>query len=395
MFKRALIAIAVLLVAIGSGIAFYVYLMTQERPELADAPANYTCHFPEREACEQANIWLQNLYEKHPVPSISAALSLEGKTVWSATIGVADIQQNIAAQADTQYQIGSISKSLTAALTLKLQEQGKLNIHDNFQSYVKDFAETNHASYTLAQLLSHRSGIRHYKDELSESLNETHYPTTRAAAEIVEEDALVFRPGSDFLYSSYAYSVLALALEAATERSYVDLVEQELVSVLGLTHTTLNIARNTERYDEEKVSQKASPYLLLGSRLFAAPELDYSNKYAGAGFLSTPSDLLVFGNALLAHEYLSSSSVTQLFSTADSSSNYALGFRINNANATHPENGPMIYHGGTINGGYSFFALYPDKQGAIAFATNAVPSPPSSLDREESANTLLAFFTQQ
>lgn len=393
MLKRILLAILILVVAIGSGVAFYVYLMTQTRPSLEDAPANYTCHFSSASACEKAKLWLQKRYENFPVPSISAAISVKGKQVWSGTIGMADIAAEIPAQRDTQYQIGSISKSLTAALTMKLQEQGLLSIENDFQFYVNDFAVGNHANYTLKQLLSHQSGIRHYKDELSESLNETAYANTREAAGIVENDPLAFTPGSDFLYTSYAYSVLALALEEVTNQPFNIAAQERLLDALKMQDTALNLADT----NVQGPSRKAKPYLVLGSSIFEAPKIDYSNKYAGAGFLSTPSDLLLFGEALMQFSYLNESSIQQMFTPqpildADgveqpNPQNYALGFR-----ADKSDFGKMLHHGGTINGGYSFFAIYPESEVVVAFAMNAVPPLSNSLDREASSNELVSYF---
>src|SRR5690606_18396099 len=130
----------------------------------------------------------------------------------------------------------------------------------------------------------------------------------------------------------------------------------------------------------------------LGEILIEAPEVNLSDRYAGGGFVSTPSDLVKFGNALLGTEFLSPESQKILWTPvplADgvmNSQNYALGFRVDDN-----EQGGLVHHGGTSIGGYSFLVIYPESGIVVAFATNISLMDPA-FDRMAEANNLVKAF---
>jgi CubicO group peptidase (beta-lactamase class C family) len=384
MIKRILIGVLVALMAIIAGGALYVYLMIEDRPLAAQSTMDFECQFAQVEACQNSEQWLINNYDNYPAPSISAHVSIDGVSVWRGVIGYADLSEERSATFDTQYQIGSISKSLTATTAMAMHQNDVLNINDNFQEYVPDFA-SEHSPYTIKQLLSHQAGIRHYKDELSESLSDVAYIDTRAAAAIVENDPLLFIPGESFNYSSYAYSLIALAMESTAKATYPEIMQNYLLAPLDMPSTQLN----TLSFSDEQ----ARPYLLMGNSLFHAPKIDYSNKYAGAGYLSTPSDLVKFGRALLTNSLLDEASTNLLFTPVPlkngemNPQNYALGFRVDQID------GQTVYHhGGTINGGYSFLAIFPEQNAVVAFSMNAVPQ---DFARLQNSHELLKYFLQK
>jgi len=387
MVKRVLLGLLTLIVALVCGSVAYVYMVSESRPELGKTAKNIKCFSETKTACEKSEQWLTSHYKNHPVPSISATVTIKGVTVWQGVIGYADLSNEKAATFDTQYPIGSISKSLTAVATLYTQQLGLIDINEDFQSYVNDYPALQER-FTIKQLLSHQAGIRHYNDELSESFNDINYPTIEDAVSIVENDPLLFLPGQNFSYSTYAYSLVALALENATKQDYEVLMQNNLLVPLGMNATQLNTLTET--------ILQTNPYLVLGGLVIAAPTIDYSNKYAGAGFISSPKDLSIFGNALLNNRLLDLKNTTLLFTPTTLNNgkknpqNYALGFRVD-ATGGIGEN-PIYHHGGTINGGYSFLALYPVQQAVVAFSMNAVPP---DFDRQAEANTLLNYFSRE
>src|SRR5690606_37662431 len=124
----------------------------------------------------------------------------------------------------------------------------------------------------------------------------------RAAAAIVENDALLFTPGTDFSYSTYGYNLLASAMESAAAQPFEKVMSDEVFTPIGMTFTQF------EKADSINEESSAEPYIQLGELLIEAPEVNLSDRYAGGGFVSTPSDLVKFGNALLGAEFLSSES---------------------------------------------------------------------------------------
>ncbi|HSC66074.1 MAG TPA: serine hydrolase domain-containing protein, partial [Cellvibrio sp.] len=245
---------------------------------------------------------------------------------------------------------------------------------------------TGTTEYTIKHLLTHQAGIRHYHQGYSELFNDKEYSNARAAASIVENDPLLFSPGTGFNYTTYGYTVLSLAMELASSLSFEQIVNNEVLSPAQMTETRLDKIDNTQKMNV------AEPYLLVSDLLIEAPDDNVSNKYAGGGYVSTPTDLVKFGNALFRSELLSPAAKQVLWSPAPLASgemnpeNYALGFRVG-----QDDLGKFVHHGGKSNGGYSFFIIYPDRGVVIAFATNMAPAE-SGFDRLEKAQQLAAIF---
>src|SRR5262249_17469063 len=93
-------------------------------------------------------------------PSVSVALVKDGELVYTKAFGAADLAAKRAADVNTRYAVGSISKQFTAAALLLLQEQGKLSLDDRVSKFFPDLTRANEIS--IRQLLSHTSGYEDY-----------------------------------------------------------------------------------------------------------------------------------------------------------------------------------------------------------------------------------------
>ena len=92
------------------------------------------------------------------LPSIAAAVVRDGDLVWSDAIGTIDGRADgTAATTDTQYRIGSISKTFGAVEILRLRDEGLLALGDQVGKVLSD---VSFPQVTVAQLLSHTSGLQ-------------------------------------------------------------------------------------------------------------------------------------------------------------------------------------------------------------------------------------------
>ncbi|HEY7886018.1 MAG TPA: serine hydrolase domain-containing protein, partial [Cellvibrionaceae bacterium] len=327
MLKKILWVLFVGLLCLLMVAGLYIFSITAERP-VDDARVDSIVSGNEYEAQGQAaNVWLSSLYVAHKVPSLSAAVGIGGKVVWAGAIGHADLDGKIAADPSTQYRVGSIAKSLTAAAFMRIQEKSVIQLNDKFRKHVPDYAGGN-TDYTLKQLLSHQSGIRHYQSGITENFSNREYTSTREAAAIVEQDPPLFSAGEGFNYSTYGYTLLALAMESAHQYPFEKIMTEEVFSPLQMNSTSFDKADN--RHNQNR----ATPYLLLKNTLLKSPAVNLSYKYAGGGYLSTPTDIVSFANALLGNQFLSEKSVSELWTPVPLNNgdanpeNYALGFRL-------------------------------------------------------------------
>ena len=147
--------------------------------------------------------------------------------------GLADRATGRTVEANDPVRIASISKLVMALATLRLVDEGKVDLDADISTYLgwqvrhPDYPETK---VTLAQLLMHRSGLRDaagYVIPLGESLQEK-----LGEPQAWDRDA---PPGeAPFEYANLGSPVVATMLEAATGERYDRLVERTVFAPLGI-----------------------------------------------------------------------------------------------------------------------------------------------------------------
>jgi serine beta-lactamase-like protein LACTB len=391
MMVKKIFAFTVLaLVILIASVVISITLRIEQKP-VGDASMDSSPqHGANTEAIQQAEQWLSDLYSRTQLPSFSVAIGVGGDLVWAGAVGQADLKNELPATTRSKYRIGSVSKPLTAAALMKISEQGNIQLDKLFSHYVTDF-DPKYSSITVRDLASHQAGIRHYPEGLGflkENFSNTEYPKTRDAALMTQDSPLLYEPGKGFQYSTHGYTFLSLAMEQAYGKPFEQLMTEEVFTELGMTSTAFDKSGQT-------LPEEAAPYLLIEGKLLRAPKVNLSYKYAAGGYLSTPTDLVKFGNALLNNTLLKEQSKNALWTpqALDNGDmnyeNYALGFRVGN-----DELGEHVHHGGKSVGGYAYFVIYPEHEVVIALMTNATPAG-FVIDRAHEARALAKLFVPQ
>ena len=166
------------------------------------------------------------------LPSVTAGVVRGGELVWSGATGTVDGRAGgPAADRDTQYRMGSITKTFVAVAVLRLRDAGRLELTDRLGAHVPGSALDD---VTVEQLLTHASGAQ-------AETNGPWWERTPGA----DWDALVassvgqrFRAGRRFHYSNTGYAALGRLLEEHHGRGWFDVVRDELLEPLGMTRTT-------------------------------------------------------------------------------------------------------------------------------------------------------------
>ncbi len=218
-------------------------------------------------------------------PGLSVAVAIDDRLAWSAGFGLADIENEVPARGDTVYRIASISKTFGATSVLQLVDRGKVGIDDPIDKYVPSF----HHRVSLRQIMTHTSGIRHYKPGEGESM--VRYRSLADAIAIFKDDPLLFAPGTKTLYSSYAFNLLEGVIETASGMPLDAYLSAHIFTPAGLTSTHLE-------YAERIVPHRARAYVRHGEEILNAPYVDNSVKWIGGGLLSSAEDLIRFNVAL-------------------------------------------------------------------------------------------------
>lgn len=283
-------------------------------------------------------------------PGVVVGVSVDGEQVWCEGMGYADLENRVPCSPETMLRIASISKPLTSAAAARLCEEGKLDLDAPVQQYVPEFPqkqfEGQDVTITPRMILSHLSGIRHYEkdakkvredrekakrrlkppakgkaDEKSSSEDKPateqnaksketnqaqkkkefeheeyylkdNFESVTKALDLFKDDPLIFKPGTTFLYSTHAFTLLSAVLERAAGQRFLDLMTN-MFRELGMLNTV------PDENDPIIYHRSRFYHFNKKGRIVNCPYVDNSYKWAGGGFLSTVGDLLIFGNALL------------------------------------------------------------------------------------------------
>ena len=166
------------------------------------------------------------------LPSITAAVVRDGELVWQSAVGSADVTTTREATPDTQYRLGSITKTFTAAAIMQLRDAGKLDLEDPLDKHVDAAA---HAP-TLRRLLSHTSGLQ--RETHDDAWLKARFADVPELLETLDAAEQVLPPGARFHYSNLAFALLGVVVERVSGVPYAQYVQERLLTPLGLTRTT-------------------------------------------------------------------------------------------------------------------------------------------------------------
>jgi len=98
--------------------------------------------------------------ESRQLPGLSVAVQLGDRLLLAKGYGEADLENHVPASAETVYEIGSITRTFTAALVWKLASQGRLSVEDPVTKWLPMFSSKAARGVTLRHLLTNTSGVR-------------------------------------------------------------------------------------------------------------------------------------------------------------------------------------------------------------------------------------------
>jgi len=166
------------------------------------------------------------------VPSLAAAVLRDGELVWETAVGAADVEAGVEATPETQYRLGSITKTFTAAAIMQLRDAGKLDLEDTLDRHIEGAAHRP----TIRRLLSHASGLQ--RETQDDSWLTMRFARPDELLETLAEAELVLPSGARFHYSNLAYALLGIVVERASGVPYMDYARERLFAPAGLTRVS-------------------------------------------------------------------------------------------------------------------------------------------------------------
>jgi D-alanyl-D-alanine carboxypeptidase len=301
------------------------------------------------------------------VAALSMAVVRGQDTLVMKGYGMADVENDVPATAQTVYRIGSVTKQFTSVAVMQLVEQGKLSLDDDVTKYVPN-APTHGRRVLVRHLLNHTSGIPSYTDVgpgfgrvMRLDLSKDSLIAT------VKDDSLQFEPGSHFYYNNTGYFLLGMIVERVTGKPYGDYLRDALFAPNGLTSTVYCGTMPL-------IKRRAHGYEGRPTGLVNADYISMDLPYAAGSLCSTVGDLAAWTRLLHSGKLVKESSFTTMTTPAKLSSGrptqYGFGLFMDTV-GTHRR----VHHGGGINGFISELAYYPDDSLTVVVLSNTVPAP--------------------
>lgn len=295
------------------------------------------------------------------VPGLSAALVQGDQIVWAQGFGIADVEQGVMVRPESVFRIASISKPITAVAVMQLVERGLVSLDDPVQKYVPAYPRKPQGEIRIRHLLTHTSGIRHYRgNEFSFAES---FPTFDRAIAVFRNDPLEFAPGERYLYSTYGYNLLQGVIEQVTGRSFDEYLRSAIFGPAGMTTTFLERPQEIVRHRVRQYVRGATPFSWLN-----APYVDLSVKWAGGGLIATAMDIARFDIALNQGKLLRADTLERMYTSArltnGNQTGYGLGWMVN-------QQGTRLFvaHSGGAMGGTTYLLREPKaRTAAVIFA---------------------------
>jgi D-alanyl-D-alanine carboxypeptidase len=266
-------------------------------------------------------------------PGVSAAIVYPDGSIWTGQSGMAILSPQTPVTAETLFSIGSVSKTFVAALIGRLAMRGTIGLDDPLSKYVPDFP--NASNISLRQLLDHTSGIRDPFDDPDMAAAILANPgqpwTTDQVLSWIGRP--YFLPGTGYHYSNSNFILLGKVVEKTTGQSVASLVRSEFLTPLGLSHTFLQTEETVQGSKAHGYMRPpASPKDNSAGTMIPFTAEATAFGVAGA-FVSTPSDLARWANALYGGNVLDQATLAAMVDISPTSPyivkparSYGLGF---------------------------------------------------------------------
>jgi CubicO group peptidase (beta-lactamase class C family) len=203
------------------------------------------------------NDLLNGMIDSNLTPCATMAAMLGGRLVYGFAKGRSRLKGSaVAVDENTLFNVGSVTKPVTASLIVKLAEQGRLTLEDPVKKYVPEYPFD---TITLLHLMTHTAGYDPSIDR------DPHWKITPAGIgdflkKIYSIDTLLYEPGSVSAYCTQYYTILMDIIQRVTGKGIEEFARETLFGPLGMERTTFDtrklkdeeLALPWKRLDEER-----------------------------------------------------------------------------------------------------------------------------------------------
>lgn len=232
----------------------------------------------------------------------SISIFKNGSEVYHKDFGQ-QLLSNVSYDKNTGYQIGSISKLITAVMLLQLVEQGKLSLTDPLSKFYPDIP--NAKKITIRHMLNHTSGLGDYVGKTGGNWLFDQPVGDQAIIAAIKKQGVSFKPGEKTRYSNSAYFLLSRILEKIHEKPYHQILKENILAKVSMSHTfsVLDHSKNVFK-----------SYELKNNTWNEVKDFNFQNCIGLGDITSTPEDLNIFINALFNGKFIKKETLDMMIS---------------------------------------------------------------------------------
>jgi CubicO group peptidase (beta-lactamase class C family) len=348
---------------------------------------------PHPKTLEELQKAMKDVAEKNHVTGAGVALVSNGELLWCGGIGKADVAANREVTCDTEFRVGSISKTFVALALVKLQEEGRINLYARLQDVAPEIPLKNRwessNAVRIVNLLEHTAGFDDMEfSEVYNRRDRSDFPLLEVFKRFQEPQNVRWPPGTRFSYSNPGYGIAGYLIEKTSGQPFDAYIQKNILAPLSITVgdfrlTDANRALLAQGYDGNP--PQAVPY----KNIYLRPAGDM--KASPAELAKLVQFFLRRGKAgdtqLAKPETIARMEYPETVSSAKN------GLRLGYGLANYTENeGGVITHGhdGGIDGFISSYRYMPEQNWGYVVLLNSTVSYQALLDMNHLAIDFLS-----
>ncbi|MDB5149318.1 MAG: class beta-lactamase-related serine hydrolase [Mucilaginibacter sp.] len=222
----------------------------------------------------------------------------KGKIVYEKAIGWADYLHRDSLKIGSQFELASVTKTMTSTGILLLMERGKLKLDDDVKKFFPDFP---YDGVTIRLLLTHRSGMMNYVyfvDDIyrKNHLNQRKGLTNAEAMKMIADykPTRFNEPNKRFLYNNSNFMVLGSIIEKVSGMSYAQFMQENVFKPASMAHTHVYSKAVYDKIPVDVVGHDR------GQWRYSVAQNFLDGPVGDKGIYSTVGDLFLFDRALRA-----------------------------------------------------------------------------------------------
>ena len=227
--------------------------------------AQFELQFHTRSEAERSYWTLAERMERHHVPGLSVAVVRDGQLAWARGFGHKQAGTIDPVDSETVFSVGSLSKVATAAATLRLVDQGTLDLDVDVNNYmtqwkIPDSELTVDHPITLRRIMSHTAGltVHGFKDFQPDEALPTTLDILNGAGPAKNQPVRVaFAPGTRFKYSGGGVTIEQQIIEETLSSDFATATNQLVFVPLQMTRSTFKKPATSGTWEHRQSAQLA------------------------------------------------------------------------------------------------------------------------------------------